>query len=138
MGYLGIIIALFMTVGKDYSGSAWWDFYLDNPVQAEQWILTVCWWVFGIVLLITIVIGALSMITNSFEGLSVSISLGCFVVVLLVLQFVQWLAVFFAKGMANSVDPNGVVNLGQLIVCTFLYFCFGVGYSSSLTKVKKS
>ena len=127
MSYISLLCALFKSAGSELTGAAWWNLYLNNLVVVEQWFLSFSWWIVGAVVAIALIIGVLSLLGKSTEGFSVSATLGCFAIFLLLLPLFEWITLLLAQGMAASVDPTGVVNQGKLIMSVLLYLLLGAG-----------
>lgn len=125
MSYISILIALFKT--KDaLVGAAWWDKFLDNLVVVETWFYHAAWVIWGIIILVAVLIGLYAWLTRtSLEGCGCSLAFFAFFGFLLPLW--EWITLSLATGMANAVNPEGVVNQGQLILNAVLYLILGTG-----------
>lgn len=126
MSYLSLLIALFR-MGSVPEGVAWLDVYLDALVRVESMFLKISWWIWGAALAVTLILTLLSVFGREPEGISIGLGCGCLVVILLSLPLFEWLTLVLARGMAEAVGPQGVIDSGKFWVHLIIYILIGIG-----------
>lgn len=127
MSYISLFVALLKMRGSELAGSAWWDAYLDQLVEVEEWFFAASWWVFGIVLVLAILFIVINVVSGTKTDIAVSLNCGCFAIFLLTLPLFEWITLLLAQGMAESVTPDGMINSGKFLISALLYVMLGTG-----------
>jgi hypothetical protein len=128
MSYLSLLIALFITWGEEtISEGAWLYIYLNNLVDVEKFFYSASWWLFGFFILIALIIGAISLLKRSEEGISMSLGCGCFTIFWLLQPLLAWITMKLSMGMASAVGPQGIIDSGKFWVNMIIFILIGIG-----------
>ena len=127
MYILTVLIAWIQMRGSELLGNAWMDAFLNKMVGVEGWFLAASWWVWGIIVAVTIIAAVLSLL-GTVDLSEMSVGCGCIAGILLLWPLLEWISYQLVSGMANSFDPvQGVVNAGSFVICLLLYLWLGAG-----------